>query len=379
MKIIIADDEELVRVGLRDVLGKVAPDDEIFEAENGRKLIEMACEINPDICFVDIRMPGINGLEAIGTLSSDFPGICWIILSGYSDFDYARKALSLGVTDYLLKPATESEVAEALGRASEQRVEAARLKREKFEYHVSGVLNNSSAVEFDDFLMNMKSYAALVYMPVESEDSGAAGFQRKLFQKLRARLDNKPPAEYAGVFNIPYGYPAVIAGGNKPGILLQELQQDVSGIIDNSCRTIFSPAVESLQELLAYFNDSPDLKEEIPVSGNQEILDRSSRLVRKAEELVLELYNEPIGVAQIAEQLNITPNYLSSLFKKYRNISFTRYITELRLERAPEILEAPGVTVKEASQRLGYMSSRHFARLFKERYGMTPSDYINRL
>ena len=120
---------------------------------------------------------------------------------------------------------------------------------------------------------------------------------------------------------------------------------------------------------------------EIPaeaLSANDEAFDRSSRLVQKVEELVVELYNEPIGVAQIAEQLNITPNYLSSLFNKFRNQLFTRYITEIRLSKAPILLETPGITVKEASRKLGYMSSRHFTRLFREKYGVTSSCYISR-
>ena len=84
------------------------------------------------------------------------------------------------------------------------------------------------------------------------------------------------------------------------------------------------------------------------------------------------------GLPQIAEQLNITPNYLSSLFNKFRNQLFTRYITEIRLSKAPILLETPGITVKEASRKLGYMSSRHFTRLFREKYGVTSSCYISR-
>ena len=378
MKILIADDEELVRIGLRDILRGNAQDDEVYEAVNGRTLIETARELKPDICFVDIRMPGINGLEAIEELSKDFPEISWIILSGYSDFDYARKALSLGVLDYLLKPVTEAEVEAALIKAASKRIEVGKLKREKFEYRVGGVLNNASAVEFDTYLLDMEHWSALVSIPERIDEGELFNQQHELFMVLKNSLDNNPPEDFAGLFTILDGYPAIIAGGKNPESLLKKLEADVIDQLDDSSRRVFSPSKNSLSELLEFFEASPVFKDQSGIELIEDNNDRSARIVRQAEKLVREQYNNPIGVAQIAEQLNVTPNYLSSLFKKYKRISFTRFITDIRLNEAPKLLETPGITVKEAASRLGYMSSRHFARLFREKYGMSPSDYYRK-
>ncbi len=378
MKILIADDEELVRVGLTSILRNIAQADEVFEAVNGRTLIEKAIEVKPDICFVDIKMPGISGLDAIETLADDFPDTSWIILSGHSDFKYARKALSLGAVDYLLKPATESEVEEALFKATEKRQDAGRIKREKFEYRVGGVINNSSAVEFDQFLQQMENYAALIFIPGDSEAGFSVEMLRRFVYKLRERLDQNPPHDYAGAFNVLDGYPAIIAAGSSPEDLLKELEIVVPEADMNSVKEIATPTVQTLPELLRYIETAPELKEIDNRRMGDESPARSSIIVRRAEELVLQQYTEPVGVAQIADKLNVTPNYLSSLFKRYKQVSFTKFITDIRLNEALQLLKTPGITVKEAASGLGYMSSRHFTRLFRERYGMTPTDYISK-
>ncbi|MBI9106723.1 MAG: response regulator [Spirochaetales bacterium] len=378
MKILIADDEELVRVGLRDILMKIVPEAEIREAVNGRAMIEAVEELQPDICFADIRMPGINGLEAIEHLCGIYQEIFWIILSGYSDFGYARTALTLGALDYLLKPATEDEVKAAIDKAAAKMRDFGLQKREKFEYRIGGVLNNSSALEFDDYLIEIGCYSALVFIADIKDVDQSVLFQRELSIELRSRIDEDPPEGYAGLFNILDGLPAVIAGGNRAEEFLLRLDRRIPGRLRDKCRIVFSPAQNSLSGLIACFESSPDLKSVPEKDLVNEHSEKSARIVRQAEKLVRKLYNEPIGVAQIAERLNITPNYLSSLFKKYMDVSFTKYITDIRLSEAPKILDASGITVKEAATRLGYMSSRHFSRLFREKYGMLPTDYLGR-
>ena len=376
MKILIADDEELVRVGLKDVLGTISEGDEVFEAVNGRTLIEQTGKISPDICFVDIRMPGISGLDAIEALTEEFSDISWIILSGYSDFEYVRKALNLGAVDFLLKPATEPEVRKALLKAAEKRIDAVRLKREKFEYRLGGVLNNSSAAEFDDYLLGMEKYAAMVFSSAGPDLSMSAESLRALLSRLRRRIDSFSSRDYAGVFNIQDGNPAVIAAGTDPARLLGELFPGGSGEFSDAGGVMFSPETGTLGRLLISLEGPAEAGGGAEAAGD--IPECSSRLVRQAEKLLGEMYTEPIGVAQIAEELNVTPNYLSALFKKSKGVSFTKFITDMRLSEAPEIMKTPGITVKEVASNLGYMSSRHFTRLFRERYGMTPVDYINK-
>jgi len=234
MKILIADDEHYVRLELSGLLEELIPGVEIDEVENGSQMKNHLEKNDYHLAFVDIKMPGQSGLDVLSEYSDLHKKTVLVILSGYSDFDYARKAISAGVSEYMLKPVMK--------------------------------------VELSDFLKKI---------------------------------------------------------------------------------------IPSLQIL----------------NSNDEIADNS--LIRSAEKLIYMRYKEQIGVAQIADELNVTPNYLSSQFKKHKNQTLTSYITDLRMKTASEMLILPGANVKRISEYLGYQSSRHFARLFREKYNKSPSEYIN--
>lgn len=105
MRVLVADDEKLSRVSLISMLEESERDISIAgEATNGEDLLNALSKMQPDVAFVDIRMPKMNGLEAIERGRKLSPHTQWVILSGFSEFDYARKALSLGAFMYLLKP-----------------------------------------------------------------------------------------------------------------------------------------------------------------------------------------------------------------------------------------------------------------------------------
>ena len=111
MKILIADDERMVRLSFISMCEELYPGmHEFIEARNGKEMFSLGKEQQPDLAFVDIRMPLMDGLTAIEELS----GLCqqtqFIILSGYSDFAYAQKAIQLGARDYLLKPPSLDDI-----------------------------------------------------------------------------------------------------------------------------------------------------------------------------------------------------------------------------------------------------------------------------
>ena len=119
MKIIIADDEEYVRFELRELLLEIHPDLEITEAVNGTELLKEFNHNSFDAAFVDIKMPGFSGLEAIEKVESRYLNTEWIILTGYSDFEYAKKAITLRITEYLLKPVSKKELYQVLIKIEE--------------------------------------------------------------------------------------------------------------------------------------------------------------------------------------------------------------------------------------------------------------------
>jgi two-component system response regulator YesN len=117
MKLLIADDERPSRFVLRSFLDELGfPAESIEEASGGRELVEKAIAQNPDCVFVDIRMPGTDGLQAIEEASPSCPATHWVIVSSHAEFEYARKAIRLGVTEYLLKPVAIEELSACLER-----------------------------------------------------------------------------------------------------------------------------------------------------------------------------------------------------------------------------------------------------------------------
>lgn len=232
MNILIADDEKYVRLELHSLLDELLPQANIEEVENGSQLKKRLDQGGLNMAFVDIKMPGQSGLQILREYDFKKDGTIIVILSGYSDFSFAQEAISLGVSEYMLKPVSKEE-------------------------------------------------------------------------------------------------------------LLTVITKLLTSVSFKSCEN-----------------------------------ETESHLVYDAEKIIYKRYKEQIGVAQIAEELCVSPNYLSSQFKKYKKQTLTSYITDLRLNTAIEMLQLPGANVKHISESLGYQSSRHFARLFRDKFHKSPSEYI---
>ena len=129
--IMIADDEGIVLDSFTYLLNEEFGDSISIEtAKTGRSVIELAERYRPDICIMDIRMPGINGIDAIKEIRKRNPGIIFIVISAYDKFGYAKEALSLGVMDYLNKPVDRQKFIDTIRKAMEQ-VDVREEKRAK--------------------------------------------------------------------------------------------------------------------------------------------------------------------------------------------------------------------------------------------------------
>jgi two-component system, response regulator YesN len=250
MTLLIADDEELIRFTVRDMIAEFPfTFDRVLEASNGTELMKLFREESPRIVLTDIRMPGLSGLDALENLGEEREESIWILLTGYSDFEYARKALKLNVLDYLLKPPSPDELQKTL--------EEARSRIEEYE-------------------------------------------------RIRGERDE---------------------------------QEGRDG----------------------------------PLPGNKGAL-----LAEQAKNIAEEQYDREIGIAQVAFMLQVTPNYLSAVFHNHTGMKFTRYLTDLRLEKAKKLLAESSLTVKEIAGRVGYGSGRYFSGLFRQETGISPTDYMKR-
>ncbi|HHW00461.1 MAG TPA: response regulator [Clostridiaceae bacterium] len=130
-KVIISDDEETTRSAFKLMICNHFPELEVIaEAETGREAIELACEHKPHIMIMDVRMPGIDGLQAIAEIKQQNPEIRFIVVSAYDHFKYANEAIRLGVDDYILKPPKRKDIINVINKVIHA-IESDKKKRDR--------------------------------------------------------------------------------------------------------------------------------------------------------------------------------------------------------------------------------------------------------
>lgn len=114
-KLLIADDEPLIRRGIKRLIDLKKYDVEnIYEASDGQECLEVFKEKLPDIVLLDINMPKIDGLSLAEELKKIKSDVKIAIITGYNYFEYAQKAIKIGVNDYILKPVSKDDIAEII-------------------------------------------------------------------------------------------------------------------------------------------------------------------------------------------------------------------------------------------------------------------------
>lgn len=114
-RVVIIDDEPIIAEGLQRIISWADYGCEVVATANsGQEGIEVIREQKPEIIFTDIAMPEMDGLTMIAAIRIEFPNTMISILTGYRDFDYAKRAIELGVTRFLLKPSNLDEIKEAI-------------------------------------------------------------------------------------------------------------------------------------------------------------------------------------------------------------------------------------------------------------------------
>jgi DNA-binding NarL/FixJ family response regulator len=114
IKVLIADDHQIIREGIRSMLERENGMEILGEAKDGRSAVKLARDLKPDVIIMDVCMPEMNGIVATSLIRSEFPDIKVIALSMFSDARYVLKMLRAGATGYLLKYCSFKELAQAI-------------------------------------------------------------------------------------------------------------------------------------------------------------------------------------------------------------------------------------------------------------------------
>ncbi|MEK3916587.1 MAG: response regulator [Candidatus Pristimantibacillus sp.] len=116
MNILIIDDDFIIKGGVKRTLMKNFPDLNVYEASSTKEALVIMEVDHMDIILTDIIMPGMDGMTFIETYRNRFLDTQWIVMTGLSGNIYLRKAMQLGVKDYLLKPFSKSELSETISK-----------------------------------------------------------------------------------------------------------------------------------------------------------------------------------------------------------------------------------------------------------------------
>ncbi|BCL17356.1 response regulator transcription factor [Micromonospora sagamiensis] len=118
IRVLLVDDQQLIRAGLR-MLCDAQPDIEVVgEAGNGRDAVSLAARLVPDVVVMDLRMPGVDGITATSRILADRPGTRVLVLTTFGDDDHLYPALTAGACGFLLKDAPPTELLDGIRRAA---------------------------------------------------------------------------------------------------------------------------------------------------------------------------------------------------------------------------------------------------------------------
>ena len=339
--VLLVDDEELERKVLRlTLLNSDLPIKTCDEAANGREALLKVHQIHPDLIIMDIKMPGIDGVEATRQIKALYPTTEVLILTAYSEFSYSQRAIKAQATDYLLKPVQPQELIIAVKQALD------RLSLKKFH---SGPAINLTFLEEQVKTRNIKEAQRELTL---------------LFKLLAAKELNLSASVFYsfGLRLMVIVVQAVLSSGADPG--------EVSALENNL--TLELSHLSSLEELTSW--GEVMLEKSIGLLNTHQKL-KDQALVRKAMDYIETHYGESITLDMASAYVHLSPAYLSRIFSKKTGIGFTEYLTQLRLKRAKQQLRMTTDTIDNIAAATGFSSSSYFSAVFKKHEGITPSEY----
>lgn len=222
IRLMVVEDEPPI---MRQIVKLIEEYSDAYEvaatAGNGKKALELLEEVNVEVVFSDIKMPLVDGLELAEQLKVKFPNIIVVIVSGYQDFQFARKAIQFHVYEYLLKPVSKDAMDKLLS-AIEAEVEQKRnLKKQEnsAENDSKRVSNHSTAEKIELYLKN--NYSETITNTLLSKKFG---FVPSYISKIFRAYKGMSPSEYLTFYRIDISKKLI---SEQPDLLLKEVSEMV--------------------------------------------------------------------------------------------------------------------------------------------------------
>lgn len=390
-KVLIADDEPKIRRGLHQQIEQMGlPLEVVCEADDGEMALALAQDHRPDILLVDINMPFISGLDFIAALRQTQQNGKIIVITGYEEFAYAKRALELSVSSYLLKPVSLEELREALvdaindlasGRARERHYEwavqqlEARIESLREEFLRAIILGELSGEEIEEQLPYLQMppirNMLLTIIKVQPLSSGQdipypGMLQFAYADALRGVLEE---ARSHYLFSDGRGHVLILCDADQgfEEKLLEAVRQ--AGISLGVGATALAKETDGLEALEEAYDE---LMEALSSA------DPGSPAVAQARAFIQQHYQNPVlGLTDVAQAVGIHPSYLSRLMKQELGMSFSKYLTTTRINVALQLMRQGPIKVKSVAEQVGYSTPHYFSTAFKKVLGASPADYRN--
>ncbi|MHA7964741.1 response regulator [Paenibacillus sp. CAU 1782] len=398
-KVVIADDEVIIREGIRSVIQweelNLAP---AGEAEDGEEALELALAQAADIVLVDLSMPIMNGLTLIRHIREELPACKMIIITGHDEFAYAQEAIKFEVAGYILKPINPEHLNQVLASviakldndytqkkllqsASRQIEKHLDLLRDRFCLEwMSGELSLDEIREQLLFLdLPQSGLSAICVLLWPELASGEILYSQRDRQLLLFAIENitlecfaqEHGAEETCVHFRDYdGYLVFLLRHVPSSKLLAHIRESVQSYLNIRIHSGLALNGQDMDGIhLGYQQAKASIQQELKLSP----------LIKQAKEWIAANHKDQgLSLEQAARALNVTPVYLSRLFKQETGRSFIGHLTYTRMKTAIELLQGSDMTIQEISQQAGYETQHYFSTAFKKTTGMSPNQYRKR-
>ncbi len=391
-KVLVADDEYIIRRGIISFLKQYSDFELAAEAEDGEMAFELAKDISPDVYFVDINMPFLNGFQFIKKLKEINPRAVVVIITGYDRFEYAREALKLGVFEYLLKPLMEEPFDEMIQRIREK------LQKEESEDKYLDWAKSMLAQNRTYLASNFWQKALEGHYTNEEIRERSQYLNLSLpepFTITVVSLEYQKMEDVKGTWNedLLFFVAENIANEMFHGLVSPNSCQDRHGNLVVISKTAPQEGAEEQAEtycnmleshlpvrslvIQANGDDYGALAEtyETAVSRLKE-LETGSSVIKDVKLYIEDNYSrEDFSFQDAASHVNLSVPHLSRMFRREMGVTFIDYLTGVRIRKAIELLQNDELKIYEIAERTGYANQHYFSNVFKKNLGVSPAEY----
>lgn len=357
-------------------------------AENGRAAMTAVEEIRPDVVITDIRMPAMDGIGLAEAIHAKFPQTVIVFLSGYNEFEYAKSALKVEAAGYLLKPLDIEELTEMMTLVREKcdnnllyRKTALSIASDYLEesfFHpdpdnwrqnfrtLSRMLNGCFGLERD----NTSYYIGMItideYLRLMKTTQENIHFLDTIRENILSLLKTNKL-----VWFCRGSYYYIVSGNPIYPVLALQCSQ---GMLRSWITYNHTDTAVRLEDLKEAFLALQTTGKNAPSS-----VCTQKYLIKEVISLLQTDYYKCMSIDDVASQVHLSPNYLSSLFKDATGQTVLEYLTGIRLEKAALLLQSTAGRIYEIAKQVGYENPSYFCMLFQKKFNVTPKQFRQKI